>query len=33
MAGPMRESYLVDCGETPDESRWRTEICRPVFRT
>jgi DNA-binding transcriptional MerR regulator len=31
--GPMREYYLVGQHDTPDTSRWRTEIGWPVFRT
>jgi DNA-binding transcriptional MerR regulator/effector-binding domain-containing protein len=31
--GPVRESYLVAIGDTPDESKWVTEIGWPVFRT
>ncbi len=30
--GPMREYYLVGQRETPDTSRWRTEIGWPVFQ-
>ncbi len=30
--GPLREYYLVDGHDTPDQSRWRTEIGWPVFR-
>ncbi|RAG82308.1 MerR family transcriptional regulator [Streptacidiphilus pinicola] len=30
--GPVREVYLVGRRETPDETRWHTEICWPVFR-
>lgn len=31
--GPIREYYVVSQLDTPDESRWRTEICWPVFAT
>jgi DNA-binding transcriptional MerR regulator len=31
--GPIRENYLVTAADTPDESRHRTEVCWPVFRT
>jgi len=31
--GPIREYYLVGQRETADESRWRTEIGWPIFRT
>ncbi|MBO2437266.1 MerR family transcriptional regulator [Actinomadura nitritigenes] len=31
--GPMREYYLVGRRDTPDSSRWRTEIGWPVFQT
>jgi DNA-binding transcriptional MerR regulator len=31
--GPIREYYLTGQGDTPDASRWRTEIGWPVFRT
>jgi DNA-binding transcriptional MerR regulator len=31
--GPIREYYLVGQRDTPDTSRWRTEIGWPVFRT
>jgi DNA-binding transcriptional MerR regulator len=31
--GPIREYYLVGRHDSPDSSRWRTEICWPVFRT
>jgi DNA-binding transcriptional MerR regulator len=31
--GPIREYYLTGQRETPDTSRWRTEIGWPVFRT
>jgi DNA-binding transcriptional MerR regulator len=31
--GPIREYYLVGRRDTPDASRWRTEIGWPVFRT
>ena len=29
--GPMREYYVVGRQDTPDTSRWRTEVCWPVF--
>lgn len=29
--GPIREHYLVDRQDTPEETAWRTEICWPVF--
>jgi effector-binding domain-containing protein len=31
--GPIREYYLIGQHETPDATRWRTEIGWPVFRT
>ena len=31
--GPIREYYLVSPFDTDDESRHRTEVCWPVFRT
>ena len=31
--GPIREYYLVSRPDTPDESRWRTEIGWPIFST
>jgi DNA-binding transcriptional MerR regulator len=31
--GPIREHYLVGFPDTDDESRHRTEVCWPVFRT
>jgi DNA-binding transcriptional MerR regulator/effector-binding domain-containing protein len=31
--GPIREYYLVARQDTGDESRWRTEIGWPIFRT
>lgn len=31
--GPIREYYLVGQRDTPDISRWRTEIGWPIFRT
>lgn len=31
--GPLREYYLVGARDTPDSTRWRTEVCWPVFRT
>jgi DNA-binding transcriptional MerR regulator len=31
--GPLREYYLVGPHDTADQSRWRTEIGWPVFRT
>jgi DNA-binding transcriptional MerR regulator/effector-binding domain-containing protein len=30
--GPLREYYLRDAGDTPDEAQWRTEIGWPIFR-
>ncbi len=33
VAGPVREYYLTGRRDTEDGSRWRTEICWPVFRT
>ena len=33
VAGPIRERYLVGSYDTTDESRWRTEIGWPIFRT
>lgn len=33
VTGPVRELYLVGPRDTPDPSRWRTEIGWPVFRT
>lgn len=29
--GPMREYYVVGPRDTPDSSRWRTQVCWPVF--
>lgn len=31
--GPIREYYLVGQRDTPDTSRWHTEIGWPIFRT
>lgn len=31
--GPIREYYLTGLRDTPDISRWRTEIGWPIFRT
>jgi DNA-binding transcriptional MerR regulator len=31
--GPVREYYLTGCGDTADESAWRTEIGWPIFQT
>jgi DNA-binding transcriptional MerR regulator len=31
--GPIREYYLVSFTDTDDQSRHRTEVCWPVFRT
>ncbi|HEX4358933.1 MAG TPA: MerR family transcriptional regulator [Pseudonocardia sp.] len=31
--GPIREYYVVGQRETADQSRWRTEIGWPIFRT
>ncbi|HEU5420319.1 MAG TPA: MerR family transcriptional regulator [Streptosporangiaceae bacterium] len=33
VAGPIREYFLVGPWDTDDESRHRTEVCWPVFRT
>lgn len=33
VAGPIREHYLVSYHDTPDESRHRTEVAWPIFRT
>jgi DNA-binding transcriptional MerR regulator/effector-binding domain-containing protein len=33
MSGPIREYYLCDRHDTPDESAWRTEIGWPIFAT
>ena len=30
---PIREYYLVGQRDTPDSTRWRTEIGWPIFRT
>ena len=30
--GPLREYYLVDGHDTPDQARWRTELGWPIFR-
>jgi len=30
--GPLREYYLVDAQDTPDEAQWQTEIAWPIFR-
>jgi hypothetical protein len=30
--GPVREYYLVSPHDTADESRWQTEIGRPIFQ-
>jgi len=30
--GPLREYYLVDAHDTPDEAQWETEIAWPIFR-
>ena len=30
--GPIREYYLVDRHDTPDESRWCTEVGWPIFQ-
>jgi DNA-binding transcriptional MerR regulator len=30
--GPLREYYLRDAEDTPDEAEWRTEIGWPIFR-
>ena len=31
--GPIREHYLVGQHDTPDATRWRTEVGWPIFRT
>jgi DNA-binding transcriptional MerR regulator len=31
--GPIREQYLVGRHHTDDQTRWRTEIAWPIFRT
>jgi DNA-binding transcriptional MerR regulator len=31
--GPIREYYLIDRADTPDETKWRTEIGWPIFDT
>jgi effector-binding domain-containing protein len=31
--GPLREYYLVGSLDTPDQSKWRTEIGWPIFQT
>jgi DNA-binding transcriptional MerR regulator len=31
--GPIREYYLISQHDTPDTTRWRTEIGWPIFRT
>ena len=31
--GPVREYYTVAAIDTPDATRWRTEIAWPIFRT
>jgi hypothetical protein len=31
--GPLREYYLSGFADTDDETRHRTEVCWPVFRT
>jgi DNA-binding transcriptional MerR regulator len=31
--GPIREYYLIGQRDTPDTTRWRTEIGWPIFRT
>jgi effector-binding domain-containing protein len=30
--GPLREYYLADAHDTPDQDQWRTEIAWPIFR-
>jgi DNA-binding transcriptional MerR regulator len=30
--GPLREYYLTGAHDTPDQTRWRTEIAWPIFR-
>ena len=29
-AGPVRERYLADPPDTPDNTQWRTEVCWPL---
>jgi DNA-binding transcriptional MerR regulator len=31
--GPIREYYLTDLADTPDQEEWRTRIGWPIFRT
>ena len=31
--GPIREYYLTDFADTPDQERWRTRIGWPIFQT
>jgi DNA-binding transcriptional MerR regulator len=31
--GPIREYYLTDLADTPDQERWRTRIGWPIFQT
>jgi DNA-binding transcriptional MerR regulator len=31
--GPIREYYLIDLADTPDQGRWRTRIGWPIFQT
>lgn len=31
--GPIREYYLADLADTPDQERWRTRIGWPIFQT
>ena len=33
VAGPVRESYLVDARTSSDATQWRTEIGWPIFQT
>jgi effector-binding domain-containing protein len=28
--GPVREHYLADPLDTPDNTQWRTEVCWPL---
>ena len=31
--GPIREYYLTDLADSPDQERWRTRVGWPIFRT